>query len=110
MKLPSYFLRFGSKIDGSASLSFGTQELSAEDFARLKRELGSFGWLVFAPQEDHIEIPNEKITDERKKPSERQRAVLYLISQKKGIPKDEFEQWYRAYMDKHIERLKEQLD
>ena len=110
MKHPAYFNGFGSKADGSAGLRFSTQELSADDFASLKRELGSFGWLVFAPQEDKVDVPNEKLNDERKKPSERQRAVLYLIAKQKGVEDKEFDAWYRAYMDKHIERLKEQLD
>jgi hypothetical protein len=32
-----------------------TQELSSEDFAELKKEHNSFGWLVFAAQEQEFQ-------------------------------------------------------
>ena len=49
IKLPVYLTGFSSKSDGSASLRFNTQELTAEDFGELKRDLNAFGALVFRP-------------------------------------------------------------
>lgn len=109
MKLPAHFLGFGSKSDGSAGLRFATQELTAEEFSELKRELNSFGWLIFSPQEQTMDVPTESISDETKKPSQRMRAVLYLIWQKKGSEGD-FELFYRGKMEIIIERLKSKLD
>lgn len=110
MKLPAYFTGFGSKADGSASLRFSTQELTSNDFAELKLELNSMGWLVFASQEEKVEVPSESITDERRKPSQRLRAVLYLLHQKKGGKDEEFEGYYRAQIEAIIDKVKEKLE
>jgi hypothetical protein len=110
MKLPAYLTGFSSKSDGSASLRFNTNELTGEDFAELKRELNEFGWLVFAPEGQTVEVPNEKITDERKKPSQRLRAVLYLLFKKSYANDEAFESWYRTQIEKMIDRIKEKLD
>lgn len=109
MKFPAIFTGFGSKSDGSAGLRFSTQEISSSDFAELKQHLNSFGWLVFAPQEQVIEIPKESITDDRKKPSQRLRAVLYLLWQKKGSEGD-FEAYYRSRIEAIIDNIKERLE
>ncbi len=110
MKYPAYFTGFGSKSDGAATLRFSTQELTDADFGELKRHLNSFGWLVYVPQESEIELPKEKVTDERKKPSQRLRAVMYLLSKKKGIRDEEFEEWYRGQIELIIDKIKEKLE
>lgn len=109
MKLPATFMGFGSKSDGSAGIRFATQELTSDEFAELKRELNSFGWLVFAPQEDGIEVPKEIISDDTKKPSQRLRAVLYLLWKKKGEDGD-FDNYYRGQIEAIIDRIKTRLD
>lgn len=109
MKLPATFTGFGSRADGSASLRFSTQELTSEDFAHLKQELNSFGWLVFASQEEALEVPTEKVSDETKKPSVRLRAVFYLLWQKKGSEGD-FDSFYRGQMELLISRIKDKIN
>lgn len=109
MKFPAHFTGFGSKADGSAGLRFSTQELTSDQFAELKNNLNSFGWLLFAPQEEEIEVPKDKISDETKKPSLRLRAVLFLLWKKKGEEGD-FESWYRGQIELIIERIKAKLD
>lgn len=109
MKFPATFMGFGSRSDGSAGLRFATQELTSEEFAELKRNLNSFGWLVFLPQEAEIELPKEAITDDTKKPSQRMRAVLFLLWKKKGEDGD-FDAFYRGQMEGIIDRIKAKLD
>lgn len=111
MKLPVYFTSFGSKTDGSARLSFATQELSPEDFGEFKRILNEFGWLVFQPNEiSTADIPNEPAEeDKNKSPSKRQKAVLFLIWKQKGSDGD-FNTYYRERMESNISRLKNELD
>lgn len=108
MRLPAYFTGFGSKADGSASLRFSTQELSSEHFAEFKVALNSFGWLNFAPTEALVEVPRESLSDDRKKPSQRLRAVIFLFWKQKGNEGD-FEQFYRSTIEHIIDRYKEKL-
>lgn len=112
LKFPSYFTGFGSKTDGSARLSFATQELSDQDFAELKKNLNGFGFLLFSENEISTkDIPVERAEEDKNKtPSKRLRAVLYVMSQQKGIPKEKFEEFYREQVEKIIEHIKTKLD
>lgn len=109
MKFPAHFTGFGSKADGSAGIRFSTQELTSDEFAELKQNLNSFGWLVFAPQDSEVEVPTEAVSDETKKPSQRLRAVFFLLWKKKGEIGD-FDSFYRGQMELIIDRLKTKLD
>ncbi len=110
IKLPAYFTRFGSKSDGSASLSFATQEIGAEEFAELQRNLNGFGWLVFKENEVKAEdIPKTDAEEEGKTRSEILRAVIWRIWEKKGKQGDS-DTHYRKVMDSLIEKLKAQID
>lgn len=108
MKLPAYFTGFGSKSDGSASLRFASQELSAEQFADLKRNLNGFGWLVFQ-ENPTVDIPDEPaVEDKDKTPSKRLRAVLFLVWNINKI--GDFETYYRKEYEKIIDQFKSKLD
>lgn len=113
IRLPAYLTGFSSKADGSAALRFATQEVTAEQFALFKESLNSFGWLLFRPNEKapvDEEIPHEDAEGtEQKRPSQRLRAVLYLIWKKQGGEGD-FDVWYRKQMEIIIEKLKTRLD
>lgn len=88
IKLPAYFLRFGSKSDGSASLSFATQELAPDEFGELQRNLNGFGYLIFKQNELKDEdIPTEEAEDEEKTPSQRMRAVIFIRWKQAGRKK-----------------------
>lgn len=94
LKLTGYFTGFSSKADGSAGLRFSTQELSADQFAELKRELNNYGHILFKGNEiDLSDIPKEDAEDKEKTPSKRLR-----------------EAFYRAQMEKIIEHIKTKLD
>ncbi len=110
IKLAAYFTSFGSKADGSARLAFASQELNPEDFAELKRNLNSFGWLVF--QENPVsekDIPSENAEEEGKSVSQRIRSVYFLIWKKMNIGGD-FQVWYRKQEEIRLQELKEKLD
>lgn len=108
LRLPAHFTGFGSKSDGSAGLRFATQELTSDEFAELKRALNSFGWLVFATQDEEVELPTERITDDTKKPSVRLRAVLYLLWKQNGEQGD-FDAYYRGRIELIINQIKDKL-
>lgn len=110
MKFAGYFTGFGSKADGSARLSFSTQELNADDFKLLKENLNSFGWLLFQSNEIKSEdLPNEQAEDGSKTPSKRLRATLFILWKQQG-EKNDFEQFYRTNMEKLIKVVKSKLD
>lgn len=110
IKLPSYLTGFSSKSDGSAGIRFSTQELSADDFSELKKNLNEYGWLVFRPNDFKEEdIPTEDAEDTEKTPSKRLRAVLFVLWKQNG-GKGDFENFYREQVEKVIEHIKTKLD
>lgn len=112
IRLPAYFLGFNSKSDGSAGLRFGTQELSADDFAELKRHQNDFGWLLFKPGEEVSinDLPEEELVEDKEKsPSKRLRASIFVLWKQQG-EKGDFESYYRLCMKRFIEQVKTKLD
>jgi hypothetical protein len=109
IKIPAYLVGDSSRADGSRSLRFATQEVTPETVAEFQRLNGAFGWLVFAPQQTEVEVPKEFIEDDRKSPSERLYAVLYVYwkQQKVDVP---FDMWRLRYMEKLIEGIKSKLE
>lgn len=111
IKLPCYLTGFSSKSDGSASLRFNTQELTAEDFGELKTDLNEFGALLFRPNVTQIEdVPTEDVEDKNKTPSKRLRACLYVLHTQQGGKPETFEQFYRERMEQIIGMIKAKLD
>jgi len=109
-QLTGYFTRFGSKSDGSASLSFNTQELNGEDFATLKQHQNLFGYIMFSENKfTDSDLPKEQAEDKNKTPSKRLRSVLFILWQQEGSEGD-FEVWYRDRMEKLIDKIKAKLD
>jgi len=110
IKLPSYLTRFSSRSDGSAGISFTTQELSNEEFGALKDNLNKFGWLIFKEGDvQDKDIPVENPEDKDKTPSKRLRAVLFVLWKQTGQSGD-FEIYYREQVEKIIEHIKTKLD
>lgn len=112
IKLEGYFTRFGSKADGSASLSFTTQELNGEDYAALKEHQNQFGFILFKENEITADdIPTEDaVEDKEKTPSKRLRAALYVLAKQKNIPREKFDEFYRNCVEKFIDQVKAKLD
>lgn len=110
IKLPAYLTGFATKVDGSASVRFSTQELSDNDVLELKRHQGSYGWLLFKENEFTVDdLPKERAEDTSKTPSKRLRATIYVKWQQEGS-KGDFEAFYRSYMERIINRIKEMLE
>lgn len=110
LKLPVYLTGFSSKSDGSASLRFATQEISGDEFAKLKENLNAYGYLIFSPNEIRAEdIPTEAAEDKNKTPSKRLRAVKFIKWTQLG-KQGNFEDFYRNEMEVIIEKAKKELD
>ena len=111
---PAYFVGFGSKVDGSASLRFSTNEIEASDFAILKEHLNAFGWLVF--EKDTSSPPGiPKIAPEKKGKSLTERLYDTLFVRwnqlKEKVKMDEaFEQYRTRVMETWIQSVKDKLE
>ena len=96
--------------DGSLGIRFLTQEMPAQDKLVLIELLNTFGWVCFSPSEvEAADIPETQADDTRKTPSQRLRAVLYLLY-KQGEQLETFDAYYREKMEKLIEHYKGKLD
>lgn len=115
IQLPATFESLGSLKDGSFNLKFNTGEISGEQFTVLKDYLQQYGWLLFKPSETAFtdtEIPeyDPAYHDEKKSPSERLRAVLFVRWQ--NTPKEvrgEWDTFYKKRIEQYINHEKEKL-
>ena len=107
---PSILTRIAYLKDGGLSLGFATNELTDEDKVIISRFHGKFGYVLFKENQFKEEdIPQGDATDESKSPSQRLRAVLFVLWKQQGS-KNEFETFYRQQMEKAIDRVKKVLD
>lgn len=99
--------------DGSASMSFDTRELTAEEIFSIMSLRHSEGWLCFAPNENEIEIPETNAEVDEKSASERLRNVLFVFYKQqveKGKFTGLFETFRKEKMETLIEAVKKKLD
>lgn len=99
-----------SKVDGSLGLSMTTPELTPEEKAEFMRLQGVNLVALFMPL-DEKDAPKYVVDKEieSKTPGNRLRNTLYVLWQQEG-GKGEFDEFYKKYMDKFINAVKEQLD
>ena len=95
-------------------ITFNTSEIPAEQASRLLPLLHVSGQLAFKignfTDADIDDIPEPKPEfSGQKSPSERLRAVLFVLHQQLGGKKDDFELWRIKKMDEVINHFKNQL-
>jgi len=97
--------------DGGCTLRFVTNEVSKADKVMLMEFYGSFGWLMFSANEhQESDIPKDNAKrDTGQSPSQRLRAVLFVMWQQTGGSGD-FEVYYRQQIERFIDRVKENLN
>lgn len=99
--------------DGSASLSFDTRELTSEEIFTIMSLRHTEGWLVFSPNPDDHEIPEERAEVDEKSPSDRLRSVLFVWYKQEteaGRFTGLFETFRKEKMERIIEGVKSKLD
>src|SRR5436190_12358280 len=94
-------------------LTIDTQEtLTPEQKSELFDLYESVGYFFFLKQPETTiktdELPEIHLEDGEKSPSQRLRAVLYIYWQQRKL-KDDFELFYRRWMERCISQIKEQL-
>lgn len=106
--------RAASLADGGLTVGFHTKELNADEKAKIMDFHNKNGWLLFSPNKLKDEdIPKADAEYETKTPSQRLRAVLYILWQQNDGRIDDdridFEQFYRDRMEKLINQVKDKL-
>ncbi len=112
--LPAYLINFRTKVDRTAGISIGTNEITDQEFLELKRLQGSFGWFMFRENEEQdVEMPTEDAEEFDKSPSKRLRAVLFVWFKKRvkeGKENRPFKTFYDESVEKLIDVIKMKLD
>lgn len=93
-------------------MRFGTQEATPEQKLVIMNYYQQFGWLLFSAEEhDESQLKLEAVRKDTggKSPSQRLRAVLYVLYQQEGsaIP---FEQYYEQKIERFINLVKQNLE
>ena len=112
IKLPALINPPRLRKDGSASIAFETRELTAEEIFTIMSLRHTEGWLLFSPNEDDMEVPDEKPQVEAKSPSERLRNVMYVWYKQQtedGKYVGLFETFRNEKMEILIEHIKSKL-
>lgn len=96
--------------DGGLSLNIHTKELETAEKAIAMDYQNKSGWLLFSENQiSEKDIPAQDSSYEGKTPSQRLRAVLYILYTQK--PQSiTFEEYYRRNMETFIQVVKTKLD
>ena len=114
LQLPATIESISSRVDGTWSIKIGTQELTSEQGIILLELNRKIGWFLFkeAPLEeaDIIDIPEVKPEfGAEKSPSQKMRNIIYRIWEKNTNKQKPFPDYYKSYMFKLNEMLKEKI-
>jgi hypothetical protein len=110
IKLNAVITGIRSNVDRSLGLSVSTPELSVNERALFMELQGLNVDLTIVPlEESNPEVEKIDRDVETKKPSQRLRAVLYVLWEQRG-KQGEFNDFYRTQMEKVIEAVKSKLD
>jgi len=105
IQIPSSLNGISTLKDGSLSLSFHTQEVSAEEAVNIMGYRNDFGFLLFKPtafKDEEVPDYDPKVDDSEKSPSQRLRGSIYALAAQKNLPKTEWTEFYRKEMERVI--------
>lgn len=112
LRVPSTITKIVTLADNTVRLQVDCQELAPEDEAEIFKLRNQLGYFVYSISKkiETKDIPTEALDfPNEKSPSQRLRAVLYVIWEHAG-KKGEFETYYRGKMERIIEQLKEKIE
>lgn len=108
-----YLDRFNTKKDRTVSITFSTNEKTGKEIGELHELTGSFGYMIFKPEDqltkDEIKAIDELDTElSGKTKAQRLRSVLFLVHQQEG--EGDFVDYYADKMESLIEHFKSKLE
>lgn len=112
-QVPATITKITTMADKSLRLQVDTQELSADDKAKVFGLHDLYGWFMFSEasfKDEDLNLPDipQPKTDDKKTPSQRLRSVIYVYWEQTGKNGD-FESFYNQYMEKIINHIKDKL-
>lgn len=111
VQFPSQLTKLETRVDGSIKVIIETQELSGSDMADLFAYRGQLGYTTFTPNpEAVVDVPDVKVEDNGKSPSQRLKAVLYVMWEQSGKKVDTFTMYYEMQMERIINQIKDKLE
>lgn len=114
-QVPAQIMEVNAKPNKLVKMKIETQENLTESIVgRLASMAGKMGWFTFSVDkeikpEDLLDLPALKFDKSEKSPSTIMRNVLYILWEQKGKPTDTFDEFYRRYMEKIINQIKDLL-
>ena len=104
--------RISSTVDGALSLGLHTKELDPIEKVSIMDFHNKSGWLLFSPNKiEDKDIPSARAEIGSKTPSQRLRAVLYILwEQTNPITRGSFDEFYTDKMESVITKIKERLE
>lgn len=101
--------RCSSTVDGGLNLSAHTKKLDPIEKVSVMEFHNKSGWLLFSPNPiKETDIPDKPAEIGSKTPSQRLRAVLYILWEQSNKP-GTFDQFYADKMEALIEKVKDRL-
>lgn len=111
--IPCFISKLQTMSDKGIRIIADTQEITdpetKQEIFGIHDKAGFFYFKEVDFTPDDIEVPDIPIQRDEKSPSQRLRAVLYLLWNQSKTTLG-YEQYYREQVDKIIEKLKEKLD
>ena len=99
-----------TKVDGGLSIRIITPELSPQEKAAVfELQNTELKMLLQQESEGHPKLTDCKTEFDTKTPSQRLRAVIFVLYKNAGQSAGEFEEFYRRRMESIINMVKEQL-
>ena len=113
IQLQGVITRISSLADGGLSLGFHSQEMTPEEKVIVMKKHGQFGYLFFSEAElQPQDIPRKDPEFEGKTPSQRLRAVIFVLHaqmKKDGRTAMKFEDFYSGQLENIITQYKDKL-
>ena len=113
-QVPGEVSKVTSMMNRSVRLYLDTQEnLDSESMSKLMSMVSRMGWFTFSMEkikpEDLLSLPEIKLERNEKTSSVRLRSVLFILWKQREKTTETFDEFYKAKMEKIIDRVKETL-
>lgn len=96
--------------DTTIRLAVDCQEMSPDNEAEIFKLRNQIGWFVFSPSMlQETDIPIDPVEDNQKTPSQRLRVALYVYHSKIGGKPEDFNEFYRKWVERKITQVKEKI-
>jgi len=111
--LPGQIDKISTMADRGIRVQFTSNELTPKQSTELFELYGKFGYFFFSEQEVQPltdDLPPIQVEKGEKTPSQRLRAVIFVVWENETSKKVNFDTYYKQEVEKIIEHYKSKLD